>query len=181
MRIIAGTLRSRQIRAPAGSDIRPTSDKLRETLFNVLAPRIESARFLDLYAGTGAVAIEALSRGARDAVLVESSKRAARTARENLEALGLSDQALLIEDDVPRALRQMEEVFDIVFLDPPYSLHGQYEASLTLLSLLPLLAPNAVVIAEHDKRHTLYESYGKLKRYRQLAQGDATLSFYAAT
>src|SRR5947209_5691445 len=108
MRVIAGRLRSRRLVAPAGMDVRPTSDRLRETLFNILAPRIEGASLLDLYAGTGAVAIEALSRGAAKAILVEKDKKAARAIRENLSALGLANEAEVIEEDAPRALRRLE-------------------------------------------------------------------------
>src|SRR5947209_3162206 len=178
MRVIAGRLRSRRLVAPAGMDVRPTSDRLRETIFNILAPRIEGARFLDLYAGTGAVAIEALSRGAAHATLVESNKRSARAIRENLAALSVEQESELIEDEVVHALRRVQQQFDIVFLDPPYSLHGQYDACLKLLSSLPLLAPASIVIAEHDKRFAPEESYGELKRYRSLVPGDSALSLW---
>jgi 16S rRNA (guanine966-N2)-methyltransferase len=180
MRIIAGRLRSRRLEAPAGMDVRPTSDRLRETLFNILAPRIESARFLDLYAGTGAVGIEAVSRGAREAILVESNKRAVRNIQNNLGGLQLTQEIAVVEAEAAKALRSLRNQFDLVFLDPPYSMHGQYEASLTALSTLPLLAPEAVVIAEHDKRFTPEEAYGNLRCYRRLVQGDAALSFYKA-
>src|SRR5947209_11579245 len=179
MRVIAGRLRSRRLVAPAGMDVRPTSDRLRETIFNILAPRIEGARFLDLYAGTGAVAIEALSRGAAHGTLVESNKRSARAIRENLTVLSLEQNTEVVEDEVLHALRRMHAQFDIVFLDPPYSLHGQYDACLKQLSTLPLLAPGSIVIAEHDKRFAPEESYGELKRYRSLVQGNAALSFWA--
>lgn len=178
MRIIAGKFRSRRIIAPEGYDVRPTSDRLRETLFNVLAPRIEGARFLDLYAGTGAVGIEAISRSASEVVFVESEMRSLRAIRENLKELGIEGAAEVVQEDAPRALRRMQGEFDVVFLDPPYAMQGQYEASLGLLGAGALLAPDAWVIAEHEKRYQLQGCYGKLVRFRTLVQGDAALSFY---
>jgi 16S rRNA (guanine966-N2)-methyltransferase len=180
MRIIAGRLRSRRLVAPPGTDVRPTSDRLRETLFNVLSPRIEGARFLDLYAGTGAVGIEAVSRGANESVLVESNKRAARTIRENVDSLELAQEITVMEADAVKALRSLKGEFDLVFLDPPYSMHGQYEACLNALATLPILAADAIVIAEHDKRFTPKDEYDNLHCYRRLVQGDATLSLYRA-
>src|ERR671933_738024 len=115
MRIIAGTLRSRPIKAPSGMNVRPTSDRTRETLFNVLAPYIEGARFLDLFAGAGGVGIEALSRGAREAVLVESNRRAARSIHDNLKTLGIAEHALVVEQEVLKALTTLTGPFDLVF------------------------------------------------------------------
>ena len=178
MRIIAGRLRSRRFSAPAGMDVRPTSDRLRETLFNILAPQMEGARFLDLFAGTGAVGIEAISRSAREAVLVESNKKAARAIRENIESLGIGSETSIIEQEAAKAIRALTGKFDIVFLDPPYSLHGQYEQCLTALGHSALLIADSIVIAEHEKRFTPEERYGELQCYRRLVQGDAALSFY---
>ena len=183
MRIIAGHLRSRKLSAPAGIDVRPTSDRLRETLFNILAPQLagsksEGARFLDLFAGTGAVGIEAVSRGARETVFVESNKKAARTIRENVESLGIGSETLVIEQEVAKAIRTLTGTFSLVFLDPPWSLHGQYEQCLSALAHSALLTPESIVIAEHEKRFTPEERYGDLQCYRRLVQGDAALSFY---
>jgi 16S rRNA (guanine966-N2)-methyltransferase len=185
MRVIAGTFRSRTLLAPRGLDTRPTSDRLRETLFNVLAPRIEGALFLDLYAGSGAVGMEALSRGAREAIFVEQAEPALRAIRSNLSALGIRGGYALEPRGVTSALRRLAEqgrTAGIVFLDPPYSQAAEYETALGLLGAecSSLLAVDAVVVAEHEKRMELDASYGALQRYRVLKQGDAALSFFKA-
>jgi 16S rRNA (guanine966-N2)-methyltransferase len=200
MRVIAGTYRSRPLSAPRGMGTRPTSDRLRETLFNVLAPRIEGARFADLYAGTGAVGIEALSRGAAHVTFVESAAPAIATLRANLAALGIRTAYSLEERSVPAALRKLalrnasgdnmaadaglprDPRFTLVYLDPPWEDMAAYTQTLRLLgeSAPSLLAPEALVIAEHARRSpaALAESFALLHRYRVLEQGDAALSFY---
>ncbi|MDQ1450603.1 MAG: hypothetical protein QOK38_469 [Acidobacteriaceae bacterium] len=185
MRVIAGTYRSRPLTAPRGMATRPTSDRLRETLFNILAPHIEGARFADLYAGTGAVGIEALSRGAAHVTFVESAANAIAALHANLAALGIRDRFQLDQRSVPVALRTLarrEQNFALVYLDPPWEDAAAYTQSLNLLaeSAAALLAPEAIVVAEHARRPsvTLADTYGALKRYRLLEQGDAALSFY---
>ena len=185
MRVIAGTLRSRPLGAPRGLDTRPTSDRLRESLFNVLAPRIRGAHFADLYAGTGAVGIEALSRGAAHVTFVESAPAAIACLRQNLRSLGITGSYTLEQTSVPVALRRLvaqSPAYTLVYLDPPWESANEYAQSLALLGQpgTPLLAPDALVIAEHARRttHALAESYGALERYRLLEQGDAALSFY---
>jgi 16S rRNA (guanine(966)-N(2))-methyltransferase RsmD len=183
MRVIAGEYRSRVLHAPRGQDTRPTSDRLRETLFNVLAPRVEGAIFLDLYAGSGAVGIEALSRGARDAIFVEQAETALRAIRSNLAALGIHGSYALEPRSVRSGLRRLAEAArtaDLVFLDPPYAKDDEYAATLGLLGgdCAGVLAAGALVIAEHEKRRELEKRYGRLIRYRVLKQGDAALSFY---
>ena len=195
MRIIAGTYRSRAIAAPRGLGTRPTSDRMRETLFNVLSPRIGEAAFLDLYAGSGAVGIEALSRGVVRITFVERAPAALRVLRQNLERLGIESGFRLDAGSVGAFLRSAaqggqkpeigekvggEEHYDIVFLDPPYDEVEQYRSTLGLLggAAARLLAPGAVVIAEHSRKHALDERYGGLVRMRLLEQGDAALSFF---
>ena len=185
MRIIAGTFRSRTLQAPAGMAIRPTSDRLRETLFNVLAPRIESAAFLDLYAGSGAVGIEALSRGAARVEFVERAPAALAVLRGNLAKLGLTTGFRIHEASVGTALRRMKPTagtaFNLIFLYPPYDAAEEYAATLNMLGgpQAGLLAPGAMLIAEHRKKERLEDKYGALGRMRLLEQGDAALSFYA--
>jgi len=185
MRIIAGSLRSRTLEAPPGLATRPTSDRLRETLFNVLAPRIQGAAFLDLYAGSGAVGIEALSRGAAQVVFVERTPAALKVLRGNLARLGITAGFHVQPGSVAAYLRKSRTghavKFDLVFLDPPYDAADEYAATLGLLggAASGLLAPGALVIAEHRRKERLDESYGNLLRARLLEQGDAALSFYA--
>ena len=182
MRIIAGSLRRRTIEAPAGLVTRPTSDRLRETLFNVLAPRMKDATFLDLYAGSGAVGIEALSRGAARVTFVERVPTALKVMRGNLEKLGVREGFRIEASNVAAYLRRagVERGFDVVFLDPPYDAADEYGMALGLLggAAMGLLAEGAVVIAEHRRKETLNEEYGSLQRTRLLLQGDAALSFY---
>jgi 16S rRNA (guanine966-N2)-methyltransferase len=189
MRIIAGRFRSRTLEAPAGLGTRPTSDRLRETLFNVLAPRIEGARFLDLYAGSGAVGIEALSRGAASVEFVERAPAALVVLRKNLARLGLTDGFRIHGAGVGSVLRKMKPAtsnpgaaFDLVFLDPPYDAVREYAATMELLGgdAAGLLADGVLVIAEHRRKEKLDTQYGLLSRTRLLEQGDAGLSFYGA-
>jgi 16S rRNA (guanine(966)-N(2))-methyltransferase RsmD len=178
VRVIAGTYRSRPLEAPAGLDTRPTTDRLRETLFNVLAPRIEGSRFADLYAGSGAVGIEALSRGARDVQFVERAEPALKAIRANLAKLGIRIGPNLHASSVLGWIkRNPAPGFDLIFLDPPYDAMEEYEAVLNQLGRL--LAPEGLVVAEHRRRDRLAASYGRLERTRLLEQGDAALSFYA--
>jgi 16S rRNA (guanine(966)-N(2))-methyltransferase RsmD len=190
MRIIAGKFRSRTLEAPAGLATRPTSDRLRETLFNVLAPRIEGAAFLDLYAGSGAVGMEALSRGAASVEFVERAPAALGVLRANLAKLGIAEGVRVHTGGVGGWLRRFgtgtsagrKPAFDLVFLDPPYEAAEEYAATLGLLGggAVGLLAPGALVIAEHRRKERLGERYGALGRTRLLEQGDAGLSFYVA-
>jgi 16S rRNA (guanine966-N2)-methyltransferase len=187
MRVIAGTYRSRPLRALNGMDVRPTSDKLRETLFNVLTSArggtVEDSVWIDVFAGTGAVGIEALSRGARQVYFVESSKKAAAVIRENLGSLGIEEGFQVMERDAVQGLRLLDAeaiACDVCFLDPPYRKAGAYEQTLGFLSQSQLLRPESVVVAEHDKRFDPGERLGALLRFRKLEQGDAALSFYRA-
>jgi 16S rRNA (guanine966-N2)-methyltransferase len=172
MRVIGGEFRSRVLKSVPGLDTRPTPDRLREALFNVLAPRISGAVFADLYAGTGAVGIEALSRGASRAIFVEHSRAAANVIRENLRSLALEARAQVREGRALQTLKKIEA--DIIFLDPPYELVKEYAFALDLLSS----GTASFVIVQHDVRLKLEESYGALNRERQMKQGDNVLSFY---
>ena len=181
MRVIAGKYRSRRLAAPEGMETRPTSDRLRETLFNVVAPRVSGSVWLDLFAGSGAVGIEALSRGAEMVYFVESARRAGQTIRRNLESLKIDEGFELIEREVTVALRMLDAqavVCDFCFLDPPYRKMEDYEQVLGFLSQSRLLKPESTVIAEHDKHFDPGDLFGALRRNRTLRQGDAVLSFY---
>jgi 16S rRNA (guanine(966)-N(2))-methyltransferase RsmD len=172
VRVIAGEFRSRVLRTLPGLETRPTPDRLREALFNVLSPEIPGAIFLDAYAGTGAVGIEALSRGAAKAIFIERSRAASTVIHENLRALGLGPRAHVIHGKALSHLAQYRP--DIVFLDPPYEHAREYTAALDLLGE----TPPALVIAQHSPRFALDATYGRLERRRELRQGDNMLTFY---
>ncbi|MGA9813099.1 MAG: 16S rRNA (guanine(966)-N(2))-methyltransferase RsmD [Terriglobales bacterium] len=183
--MIAGTFRSRPLHSLRGVDLRPTADRLRETLFNVLgagnAAGFEGKVWFDLCAGTGAVGIEALSRGAAKVFFVESSGSAATLIRRNLDSLKVESGFEVLKEDAARALRQLEArnvTADFIFLDPPYRLEKVYAQVLGLLSQSTLLAPGAVVVVEHNNKFDPGDGLAPLLRYRKLEQGDAALSFY---
>ena len=186
MRVIAGLYRSRQLVAPRGTGTRPTSDRLRETLFNILAPRIPGSRFADLYAGTGAVGIEALSRGAAHVYFAETARPALTALRQNLDQLNITGGYSLDDRGAAALLGRLAsqpspQPLDLVFLDPPYDSATEYTATLTFLGSSRserLLAPTARVIAEHSSKAELPARFGRLHRTRLLPQGDAALSFY---
>ena len=183
MRIIAGKYRGRRLRSPPSLEVRPTSDRLRETLFNVIAPRIESARFLDLCAGSGAVGIEALSRGATHITFVDHSRKMCELIRVNQDLCRISEEhAAVVMSEAAEFLRKAvtrkTEPWDIVFFDPPYP--TDYGPVLTAFSThaSTLLTPDGLLVVEHDKRKELEDDFGPLHRRRRLEQGDSTLSFY---
>ncbi len=184
MRVIAGTYRSRLLVSPRGTATRPTSDRLRETLFNILSTRIEGCLFADLYAGTGAVGIEAISRGASHVWFAENAPPALAAINQNLTALKIT-RNFTTEDRGTGALLQrlakLAKPVDIVFLDPPYEAEAEYEGTLNFFGSARgrlLLAPDALVVAEHSSKAELPKRFGGLEHTRLLRQGDAALSFY---
>ena len=181
MRVIAGTYRSRRLKGPGKLRLRPTSDRLRETIFNILGPAVEDCLFVDLFAGTGAIGIEAISRGARKAIFIETHAATARLVRENLAALGTLPGAEVIQEDVIRGLERLVArhlIADFIFLDPPYRGTEEHMRVLEFLDASHLIAPHGVVIAEHHRKTELPERFDRLERTRLLEQGDAALSFY---
>jgi 16S rRNA (guanine966-N2)-methyltransferase len=185
VRVIGGKFRSRPLRSLRGMDLRPTADRLRETLFNVLSAgnpdAFEGKVWLDLCAGTGAVGIEALSRGAARVYFVESSNEAVGLIRRNLDSLGVESGFEVLRQDVLRAVRTLAAknvAANFIFLDPPYRMEKVYVQALQLLSQSSLLAADTIVVAEHDKRFDPGDDFTPLQRYRKLKQGDAALSFY---
>ncbi len=181
MRVIAGQFRSRRLKGPGALKIRPTSDRLRETLFNVLGPTVKDSLFFDLYAGTGAIGIEAISRGAREVIFVESHPKSAQLIRANLAALGVRAEAEVIEATVGKGLEQLAArrlLADFVFLDPPYDAPDEYTRTIEFLDTSRLVAPEGIVIVEHPRKVDLPEYFTRLERTRLLEQGDAALSFY---
>jgi 16S rRNA (guanine966-N2)-methyltransferase len=185
MRVIAGKYRSRPLRSLRGMDVRPTSDRLRETLFNVLMAgnpeALEGSVWLDLFAGTGAVGIEALSRGAKEVHFVESSSAAAETIRKNLQSLGIGEGFRIVQQELPNALSRMERdrfLANMVFIDPPYRMQDAYTKTLHALAESSLIGGNSVVVAEHEKNFDPGQEFGPLCRFRRLVQGSNALSFY---
>jgi 16S rRNA (guanine966-N2)-methyltransferase len=193
MRVIAGTYRSRLLHAPHGARTRPTSDRLRETVFNILAPRLEGCRFADLYAGSGAVGIEAISRGAAQVWFAEKAAPALAAIRANLKTLRIAQGFAIEERGVGALLERLAkaaeagrpgELLDIVYLDPPWEAEAEYEKTLHLLGSArgrAMLAPEALVVAEHSSKALLAARYGVLVQTRTRKQGDAALSFYAVS
>jgi 16S rRNA (guanine(966)-N(2))-methyltransferase RsmD len=165
--------------APDWEGVRPTSDRLRETLFNILAPRIAGARLADVYAGTGAVGIEALSRGAGQVTFVERDKRAQALISGNLAHCGVSDGYAIIRASVERACKSFAAgQFDVVFLDPPYEeAPGRVEAALECAAAI--VADDGVVVLEHARKRPPPEIVGRLARTRVVNSGDSALTFYA--
>jgi 16S rRNA (guanine966-N2)-methyltransferase len=185
VRVIAGKFRSRNLRSLPGTDIRPTADRLRETLFNVLTAgnpsALEGTTWLDLFAGTGAVGIEALSRGAAKVHFVELAAPAAAVVQQNLKTLGIDSGFEVFQQDVLRAIPKLVSkgvAANFIYLDPPYRMEAVCRKTLELLAQSSLLAAGGLVIAEHQKKFDPGEQFGELRRYRTLVQGDGALSFY---
>ena len=180
MRVITGTAKGRKLKAPKGKETRPTSDRTKESLFNIIGPRVINAKFLDLYAGTGAIGIEALSRGADLSVFVEKNPQAVKNIKSNLELTGLADRAEVISQEAEKAVDMLaawERTFDIIFVDPPY-LKGLVNESLLKINKSRLLASGGVVITESSKLDVLPVQAGLLKMVRHEKYGDTILSFY---
>ena len=176
MRIISGTHKGRRLEAPDWPGLRPTSDRLRETLFNVLAPRITGARFLDGFAGTGAVGVEALSRGAAHVTFVERDPRAGALIERNLRRCGVDDRYAIIRTGFARAFAGAAPAsFDIIFLDPPY---GGTALTDALDAAFPLVGPETLLVVEHARRDPAPPERGPMHRTRVLLSGDSALGFY---
>jgi 16S rRNA (guanine(966)-N(2))-methyltransferase RsmD len=175
MRIVAGTARGRRLEAPPGEGTRPTSDKVRGAVFNVLGQFFDGGRVLDLYAGSGALALEALSRGFASATCVESSREAAEVIEENAASLGFEDRVTVLRRRVADALRALPpDAFDLAFLDPPYA-EGPAAA---LAGLDRVLRAGATVVAEHDRRSPPDDRIGRLVLQDRRSYGDTGISIY---
>ena len=179
VRVIGGTFGGRRLGSVDGPRVRPTSDRLRETLFNILAPRIADSRFLDICAGSGAVGIEALSRGASHTTFIDKSRHACSVIEDNLAALGI-DEMVILNRDAMAALRRLgdnELQFDVIFLDPPYA-SEIYEKVMETLGSTSLVADGGIVVVEHRAKLPPQKEYGELRMYRHLKQGESALAFY---
>ncbi|HWE53735.1 MAG TPA: 16S rRNA (guanine(966)-N(2))-methyltransferase RsmD [Bryobacteraceae bacterium] len=179
MRVIGGEFRSRKLQSMPGEEVRPTPDKMRETLFNILQTQIEGSVFVDAYAGTGAVGIEALSRGARYAIFIEKNREAANLIKSNLSSLGIAGRARVIQGAAAVILAGPELTGmhpDFVFIDPPYPKEFEYRAAMEALED----SPPKLAVVQHSARFALKEAYGPLHRTRTLKQSENTLSFFTA-
>lgn len=180
MRVIGGAARGRRLKVPKGAAVRPTADRVKESLFNILPRDLSGARVLDVFAGSGNLSIEALSRGAAHAVLIDASEHAAALIRDNLGRLGFAAQAQVWIAPAERSLRALarrRESFDYIFLDPPYD-QKLVARSLALIGESDLLRPGGVLVIEHSSRETIEASYGCLRLQDQRRYGDTRLSFY---
>lgn len=177
LRVIAGAHKGCRLKTPTWEGLRPTSDRLRETLFNVVRPRIEGARVLEGYAGTGALGIEAISRGAASVTFIDDDHRAQALVAENLARCGIENGYVIIRASVARGIETLEaagQVFDLVLLDPPYDL----DPARALSGVEALMAPDALLVLEHGRRQPVPAEAGRLRLDRDLKSGDGALAFY---
>ena len=180
MRIVAGTFGGRRLHAPKGREIRPTSDRVREAIFSILGPTVVAARVLDLFAGTGALGLEALSRGAAEAVFVDQSVFAVRLIRSNIDLIGVQDRVRVIQGSVNQAIHRLAgegKAFDVIFMDPPY---GQGAVQKTLSLLGDVARAGTLVVAEHEVRDLLplLREEQVWSKIQERKYGDTAVSFY---
>ena len=184
MRIIAGKYRGRNLKSPPSLQVRPTSDRLRETLFNIIAPRIEGSRFLDLCAGSGAVGVEALSRDASHVTFVDRSRKMCALIEANLDLCRVPEEQTEVvqsetADYLSRSFKKKTTPWDIVFFDPPYATDYLPVIELFGQNAGKLLAEDALLIVEHHHKNSLPDEVGSIIRSRILKQGDSALSFFS--
>lgn len=172
MRIIAGEFKSRRLKSIPGLDTRPTPDRMREALFSALQSELDGVVFADLYAGTGSVGLEALSRGASSVIFVERHAKAVKVLRENIASLAAETRTRLRMEPASRVARYLDA--KIVFLDPPYELASEYDTCLEALAE----SQASLVLVQHETRRKLVERYGPFERTRVLKQGDNVVTFY---
>jgi 16S rRNA (guanine966-N2)-methyltransferase len=180
VRVITGTAKGKPLKTVKGRDIRPTADRVKESLFNVIAGRVVDADFLDLFAGSGSVGIEALSRGARSCTFVELMTPHLKVVEENLASTNLKDRAELLRRDARAALVDLghrKKRFDLIFVDPPYG-QDLVPAALTSIDQHGLLAADGWVICEHHRKDPVPDSAGGLTKFRELVFGETVLSIY---
>jgi 16S rRNA (guanine(966)-N(2))-methyltransferase RsmD len=180
VRVISGKFKSRRLKGTPPAGVRPTSDKLRETVFNILGSRVEGATFLDGCAGMGGMGIEAISRGAERVYFIEHARKACQIIRENLKSLDVEEGFEIFQMDLIKALDHITTPPDIAFVDPPYEREDLYEACLDRFGSRPLMAPGGLLIFEYSKRKQLPPAAGNLRQIRSLVQGDAALAFYTS-
>ena len=176
MRVIAGKFKGRKLEVPK-TTLRPTLDRTKETLFNLLQTEVPEARVLDIFSGSGSLGIEALSRGAESCVFVEINKDAAKVIKANCEKCGCLPQSSVLNLSYDSAIGSLKQKFDIVFADPPYH-EGLYYGILKRLEKSDILSDDAIVVLEHDTENELPDSVGNLSKYRVKSMGKCSFSFY---
>lgn len=181
MRVIAGEHKGRRLKAVPGTNTRPTTDKVKESMFNIIGPYFDGGIALDLFAGTGGLGIESLSRGIDKAVFIDQDHKSIAVVRQNVSELRLNDRAEIYKNEARRSLDQLAGRglrFDLVFLDPPYKLTGMYEELMGKMQELNLLQDDAIVVAEHGADVELPERFGGAARWRHAVYGEIAISFY---
>ncbi|HUL00324.1 MAG TPA: 16S rRNA (guanine(966)-N(2))-methyltransferase RsmD [Nitrospirota bacterium] len=176
MRISGGIGKGRRLKVPSGSHVRPTSDKVKQALFNILSDRVDSAVFLDLYAGAGGIGIEALSRGAAQVTFVDASRESLNVIKQNISQAGFNERALVLLSEAATFLKKKSGPYDIVFLDPPYS--EALEPILKLIADATILKHGSIIIIEHFKKQPPPREITQLTLYREARYGDTVLTFY---
>lgn len=182
MRVISGEFKGRNLEQIVGIEIRPTSDRVKESLFNILGTRLTDCAFLDLFAGTGGIGIEAYSRGAAQVVFIDESSKSIKILKSNLDKLSISDKVEVYNTDYLNAIKRLDydnKKFDIIFIDPPY-LKGFEQIALLQISECNMLADEGIIVVEHDLKDKMQENIGKLKLTRQNRYGNTMLSFYVS-
>ncbi len=177
MRIISGEYRGRKLETPKNNDVRPTTDKVKEAMFSILMPYLEDARCLDLFAGTGGLGLEALSRGAAYCVFCDKDRSSLALVKENIKKCGAEAKSKVVQGDYMKALERADEKFDIIIIDPPYD-SGIYEKCLTSIEKLDLLSDEGIIIAEHEKNGVLPLSLGKYTKIKDKIYGKTILTLY---
>lgn len=177
MRVIAGTYKGRKLESPDNYDIRPTTDKAKEAMFSILANQMWGARVLDVFAGTGALGIEALSRGADSCLFVDHSRQSASLIRRNLEACGIGKEGRVVTGDYRRVLSSLEGPYDIILMDPPYN-KGLLDDAFALLRQQDLLAEEGIIVCEHRKEEEIPEEIHGFTREKERRYGIVKLSIY---
>jgi 16S rRNA (guanine966-N2)-methyltransferase len=180
MRVVAGSKKGHPLQAVPGKGTRPTVDKVKESIFNMIGPYFEGGLVLDLYAGTGGLGIEALSRGASKCIFIDANRKAVSVILQNLDSTGLREQAEVYRNDADRALQALKKrelVFDIVFLDPPYA-EQKIESQIAMMYDHGLLAPDAIIVTEHDAKDVLCEQIGAVIKIKEVTYGLTAITIY---
>lgn len=177
MRVISGKYKGRKLEAPEGMGVRPTTDKVREAIFDIIMNEVYGSVFCDLFAGSGAMGIEALSRGASFCYFCDSDRDSLRLVRTNISYVGAKEKSRVIAGDYKKALRRIDRKVDIFFIDPPYQA-GLYESCLSQIEILDLLSDDGIIIAEHDTRQEMPEDYGVFTKIKDRRYGRIGISIY---